>query len=287
MSRKSGKGLFPGPSSTSVEQASDLLDAGRLRATPRTSAGFIGAWRMRTPVASKNAFATAEPIAVGRRLARAGQHPAVVERVRVALAHVRRRCRPEVGSTVTYSPGWTLTSVTFGASLKRRIGYVTQSRLVIRSLLNVGLLAASPARGPGSRRRSSGSRRAAGSIVIPLFWATYRCLTTILPALHVHLDVGDDADLARGERAEAEAAARSRCCRSAGSSAATFGFQPAAIVARVQDREPACAGASSCRRCSPAERDRVHVRRVRELVHDLLAGEVLTAVRSVPGGSCT
>ena len=29
----------------------------------RTFAGFIGAWRMRTPVASKNAFATAEPIA--------------------------------------------------------------------------------------------------------------------------------------------------------------------------------------------------------------------------------
>ena len=29
----------------------------------RTCVGFIGAWRMRTPVASKNAFATAEPTA--------------------------------------------------------------------------------------------------------------------------------------------------------------------------------------------------------------------------------
>ena len=41
------------------------------------------------------------------------------------------------GITVVYLPGCTLTSVTVGLSLKRRIGYETQSRLVTRSLLNV------------------------------------------------------------------------------------------------------------------------------------------------------
>ena len=103
----------------------------------------------------------------------------------------------------------------------------------------------------------------------------YRCLRPDLAGLHVHLDVGDDADLARGEDAEAEAAARAGCSRSAGSSSATFGFQPAAMRRTVEHREPACAGRRRRVDVLPAERDRVHVRRVRELVDDLLAGEEL------------
>ena len=50
--------VSPGPRTTS------LMPTAAAPSTPRATAGVIGAWRMRTPVASKNAFATAEPTAV-------------------------------------------------------------------------------------------------------------------------------------------------------------------------------------------------------------------------------
>src|SRR5262245_18113109 len=74
-----------------------------------TRAGVIGASWRRIPVASKNALATAAgAAAVGGSL----------EPVGVRLA------------------AWTITGVTLGASLQRRIGYVTQSRPVTRLVLN-------------------------------------------------------------------------------------------------------------------------------------------------------
>ena len=57
--------------------------------------------------------------------------------------------------------------------------------------------------------------------------------------------------------------------------AATFGFQPGRKRRTVEHREPAGAGHRRPVDVLPAERDRVHVHRVRELVHDLLAGEEL------------
>src|SRR5204862_3745648 len=71
--------------------------------TDRTTAGVIGTERMRTPVASKNAFAIAAAIG-----AEAGS-PEPVE---------------------GWSLRWTTTVVTAGAVLKRMIGYEPQSRLV-------------------------------------------------------------------------------------------------------------------------------------------------------------
>src|SRR4029079_1285288 len=100
----------------------------------RTVNGFIGAWRMRTPVASKNAFATAELIAVvggspepesSQPLLKAAVFPAITS------------CDSSPGRTVVYLPGGTLIIVTVGLSLKGRIGYETQSRLVTRSLFQV------------------------------------------------------------------------------------------------------------------------------------------------------
>src|ERR1700720_619980 len=89
---------------------------------------------MRTPVASKNAFATAEPTAaVGGSPDPDRFHPALNAAVLPLLTSVVRL----PGTTVTYSPGGTLISVTDGESLNRRIGYVTQSVLVIRSFVNV------------------------------------------------------------------------------------------------------------------------------------------------------
>src|SRR5690349_19805031 len=76
--------------------------------TERTVAGFIGACRMRTPVASKNAFAIAELIAVvggspepdsSQPLASAAVLPALTSPVSLP------------GVTTVYLPGWTLISV--------------------------------------------------------------------------------------------------------------------------------------------------------------------------------
>src|SRR5579885_2523292 len=91
---------------------------------------------MRAPVASKNAFATAEPTAaVGGSPEPVSSQPSLnasvlpFETSEPALDAVVK----SPGTTVTYSPGWTLISVTVGVSAKRRIGYETQSRLVTRS----------------------------------------------------------------------------------------------------------------------------------------------------------
>src|SRR6476661_7366192 len=90
---------------------------------------------MRTPVASKNAFATAEPMpTVGGSPEPDSAQPALNAAVLPACTLTLKS--PGVTSVPLF--GWTLTSVTFGASLKRRIGYVTQSRLVMRSLFHVG-----------------------------------------------------------------------------------------------------------------------------------------------------
>src|SRR4029077_13777200 len=85
--------------------------------TPRTRDGVIGASRSRTPVASKNALAP--PAGTGDS---AGSPEPVV----------REPGPCGSGTSVRLSP-W---MYTFGASLKRTIGYDTQSRLVTCLLLN-------------------------------------------------------------------------------------------------------------------------------------------------------
>ena len=110
------------------------------------------------------------------------------------------------GTTVVYLPGWTLTSVTFGLSLKRRIGYVTQSRLVIRSLFHVRLLVQRAGQAL-DQRAAHLVRDAVEADRDAVVLGDVGVLHDDLAGLLVDLDVGDDADLARRERAEAEAAA--------------------------------------------------------------------------------
>ena len=100
----------------------------------RTFAAVIGASRMRTPVASKNAFATAEPGGtVGGSPAPVAGQPALMISVFAAVSDDF----PWPGVITVWPLGWTIAIVTAGLSLKRRIGYVTQSVLVIRSFVNV------------------------------------------------------------------------------------------------------------------------------------------------------
>src|SRR4029079_1657079 len=101
----------------------------------RTFAGVIGAWRIRTPVASKIAFAIADPTAaVGGSPEPVSAQPSLNASVFPLLTSVSSA----PGLTVTYSPGWQLTSISFGVHLNRRIVYVTQSRVVSRSRFQVG-----------------------------------------------------------------------------------------------------------------------------------------------------
>src|SRR4029078_10149281 len=103
--------------------------------TCRTVAGFIGAWRMRTPLASKNALAPAPPMpTVGGSPDPDRFQPALNAAMLPAFTSTSKF----PGMTVVDLFGCTLASETSGASLKRRIGYVTQSRLVTRSLFQVG-----------------------------------------------------------------------------------------------------------------------------------------------------
>src|SRR6185369_6839995 len=81
---------------------------------------------MRTPVASKNAFATADGMPT------VGGSPDPERSQPLLNAAVLPAC-----TSCVVSPGRTLIIVTDGASLKRRIGYETQSRLVTRSLFQV------------------------------------------------------------------------------------------------------------------------------------------------------
>ena len=67
---------------------------------------------MRTPVASKNAFATAEPTAVPGGSPEPVEQPALVERGGVAGAHIAGRGARD--DHRQYWPGWTLISVTVG-----------------------------------------------------------------------------------------------------------------------------------------------------------------------------
>src|SRR5262245_54888890 len=95
---------------------------------------------MRTPVASKNAFAIADPIgAVGGSPEPDRAQPCANAAVLPALTSLPGLVSVvnSPGTIVVYLPGWAWTSVTLGESLKRRIGYVTQSRLVRRSFVNV------------------------------------------------------------------------------------------------------------------------------------------------------
>src|SRR5438132_6062981 len=147
------------------------------RRTPRATPGVIGAWRMRTPVASKNAFATAELIAV------VGGSPEPVSSqawLNAAVLPAITSWLSSPGLVTLYSPGWTLTSVTDGLSLKRRIGYETQSRLVTRSLFQVACSYRARER-PWIRAPLICVVTPSRLTVIPLFWETTTCLTTILP----------------------------------------------------------------------------------------------------------
>src|SRR3954470_17415034 len=141
---------------------------------PRTVPGFIGAWRMRTPVASKNAFATAELIAVvGGSPEPDRFQPAPT----VAALPACTSWLSSPGLTVVYLPGWTLTSVTVGLSLNRRIGYETQSRLVTRSLFQVACSYSARER-PWIAAPLICVVTPSRLTVIPLFCEMYRCLTT-------------------------------------------------------------------------------------------------------------
>ena len=81
--------------------------------------------------------------------------------------------------------------VTFGASLKRRIGYVTQSRLVTRVLSNVTASWSARLDAHDRARRPSGSRRRSGLTVRPASCAAVDVLDGDLAGLLVHLDLGD------------------------------------------------------------------------------------------------
>ena len=126
---------------------------------------------MRTPVASKNAFATAEPTAaVGGSPEPVSVQPALNALVLPLVTLMSSRPAARSGLTVMYSPGWTLTSVTFGASAKRRIGYVTQSMLVIRSFVNCGC-SSSARDSPWIAAPLIWFATSCGPFVMPLFWA--------------------------------------------------------------------------------------------------------------------
>src|SRR5581483_7860389 len=194
--------------------------------TERTVAGFIGACRMRTPVASKNAFAIAELIAV------VGGSPEPDSSQPLAAAAVLPALTSPVslpGVTTVYLPGWTLISVTDGWSLKRRIGYETQSRLVTRSLFQVAC--------------SHNARERPWIIAplicvvtpsrfteMPLFWAIQTCFARILP---VFLFTSMSATSATWLEANVPMPMPRPVTTSPfwRFDAATFGFQPAAIVA--------------------------------------------------------
>src|SRR5262245_31173524 len=143
----------------------------------RTFAGVSGAWRTRTPVASKIAFATAEPTAaVGGSPEPVSVQPWLNASVLPFETSVSRA----PGTTTLYSPGWTLTSVTVGVSRKRRIGYETQSRVVTRSLFHATCSHITRER-PWIAAPLIWLPTSCGPAVMPLFWAIVRCLTRTLP----------------------------------------------------------------------------------------------------------
>src|SRR5262249_44310864 len=193
--------------------------------TCRTVAGFIGAWRMRTPVASKNAFATALPMPT---LGGSPEPDSSQPSLNASALPFCTSCDVSPGFTVLYSPGCTFTSVTVGASLKRRIGYETQSRLVIRSLFQVACSYSARER-PWISAPLICVVTPSRLTVMPLFWATVACLTTILPVfLFTSMSAMTPTWLeANVPKPNPRPLTTSPFCRF---EAATFGFQPAASV---------------------------------------------------------
>src|SRR5438093_3423170 len=215
--------------------------------TWRTVAGFIGAWRMRTPVASKNAFATAELIAVvGGSPEPDSSHPLL----NAAVLPACTSCEVSPGRVTVYLPGCTLTSVTVGLSLKRRIGYETQSRLVTRSLSQVACSYRARER-PWISAPLICVVTPSRLTVMPLFCATVACLTTILPVLTLTSMSATTPTLldAKVPKPKPRPLRTSPVCCT---EFATFGFQPAAMVepSRTESqREPSVVvGSMFCRR---------------------------------------
>src|SRR5439155_4702125 len=171
-------------------------------------------------------FATALPIpTVGASPEPESRQPLLQAAVFPAMTS----CDSSPGRTVVYLPGCTLIIVTVGLSLKRRIGYETQSRLVTRSLFQVAC-------SYNARERPWISAPLICVVtpsrltVIPLFCATVACLTTILPvflftSMSATTPVWLDANV---PKPKPRPVTTSPFCRL---EAATFGFQPAAIVA--------------------------------------------------------
>src|SRR5262249_11243575 len=88
--------------------------------TCRTRAGLIGALRMRTPVASKKAFAIAAPtLVVGGSPDPPTNTPLAVRDLLVAAVPFRCTVPVELAGM---SVRWTNANVIFGASLNRMIG---------------------------------------------------------------------------------------------------------------------------------------------------------------------
>src|SRR5215210_4158460 len=123
---------------------------------------------MRTPVASKKAFATAPLMpTVGGSPEPERFQPWAAARVLPSFTSTFM----SPGTTVVYLPGCTLIVVTVGESLNRRIGYVTQSRLVTRSLFHWGCSYNARER-PWINAPLIWLATPSTLTVIPLFWAT-------------------------------------------------------------------------------------------------------------------
>src|SRR5579862_7766901 len=105
-----GKGPSPSPSHPFTRETALYAIPAALNA-PRTFAGFSGDCRTRTPVASKTAFATADPIAaVGGSPEPDSCQPSLNALVLPAVTSVSNA----PGTTTLYSLGWTLINVTDG-----------------------------------------------------------------------------------------------------------------------------------------------------------------------------
>src|SRR5437016_11776735 len=132
---------------------------------------------MRTPVASKNAFATAAAAGpVGGSPEPESSQPSLYASVLPAWTS----SDSSPGLTTVYLPGCTLTSVTVGLSLKRRIGYETQSRVVTRSLFHATCSLSARDR-PWMNAPLIWFVTPSRLTVIPLFWVIVACLATIFP----------------------------------------------------------------------------------------------------------
>src|SRR5262245_154153 len=132
---------------------------------------------MRTPVASKNAFATAlEATVVGGSPDPDSSQPCWY----AAVFPDWTSSDSSPGVTTVYLPGCALTSVTVGASLNRRMGYDTQSSVVTRSLFHFASSYNARER-PWMKAPLIWFVTPSRLTVIPLFWAIVTCFATIFP----------------------------------------------------------------------------------------------------------